>query len=134
MPTPGFVYPLASRRNGTLYAGVTSDLVRRIDEHRTGSVPGFTSRYGVARLVYVEAHPDVRDAIRREKQIERWRRAWKLRLIGADNPEWRDLYGDWCEAQTRSRPAGRAALPPASGASRPTAPVTLDSRLRGNDS
>ena len=105
MPTSGYVYLLASQRNGTLYTGVTSDLVRRVAQHRSGSDSGFTSTYGVTRLVYVEAHADIRDAIRREKQIKKWRRAWKLRLIEADNPAWRDLYPDWCEALTRSRPA-----------------------------
>ena len=105
MPKPGYVYLLASQRNGTLCIGVTSDLVRRVAEHRGGAVEGFTGEYGVHRLVYVEAHADVQDAIRREKQLKKWRRAWKLRLIEEDNPAWRDLYPDWCEARTRSRPA-----------------------------
>ncbi|MDT0630263.1 GIY-YIG nuclease family protein [Rubrivirga sp. S365] len=107
MPRPGYVYLLASRRNGTLYVGVTSDLVRRVAEHRGGAVAGFTADYAVHRLVYVEAHADVQDAIRREKQIKKWRRAWKLRLIEESNSAWRDLYADWCEALTRSRPAPR---------------------------
>ncbi len=109
MPRPGSVYVLASRRNGTLYVGVTSNLVRRIAEHKSGAVDGFTAEHGVDRLVYVEAHDDVRDAIQREKQIKKWNRAWKLRMIEDGNPAWRDLYADWCEALTRSRPAAPSA-------------------------
>jgi putative endonuclease len=88
------VYILASRRNGTLYIGVTTDLARRVFEHRAHAVPGFTKRYGVDRLVYVEFHDMVTDAILREKQMKRWKRAWKLALIERDNPQWRDLYED----------------------------------------
>lgn len=87
-----FTYLLASRREGTLYCGVTSDLVKRVWEHRQGTAVGFTKRYGVDRLVWFEAHDDVEAAIRREKQIKRWRRAWKIELIERDNPEWRDLW------------------------------------------
>ena len=104
MPARGYVYLLASRRNGTLYTGVTSNLVRRVAEHRSGVFGGFTDEYNVHRLAYVEAHDDMRDAIQREKRIKRWRRAWKLRLIEASNPAWRDLYADWCEAITNARP------------------------------
>ncbi len=86
-----FVYMLASRRNGTLYVGVTNDLPRRVHEHQTGAVPGFTKRYGVMRLVWSEAHADINEAIAREKQIKGWNRAWKLKLIEASNPEWNDL-------------------------------------------
>jgi len=85
---------LASRRNGTLYAGVTNDLIRRVWEHREGIGSKFTSRYGVHSLVWFEAHDDVRAAIQREKSIKRWLRAWKLALIKAANPDWRDLYGE----------------------------------------
>ena len=105
MPARGYVYLLASQRNGTLYTGVTSDLVRRIDEHRRGAFGGFTEEYGVHRLVYVEEHADMRDAIQREKRIKRWRRAWKLRLIEEGNPAWRDLYDEWCEVLAGTRPA-----------------------------
>ena len=87
-----WVYILATRRNGTLYTGVTTDLIRRVWEHRDGVTPGFTSRYGVKRLVWHEVHGDVRVAIAREKAIKRWRRAWKLALIEADNPQWLDLH------------------------------------------
>jgi len=88
------VYILASERNGTLYVGVTSDIARRAWTHRYGETKGFTARYGVHRLVYVELHATMLDAILREKQIKKWRRAWKIRLIEQDNPQWRDLYDD----------------------------------------
>ena len=87
-----FVYILASQRNGTLYTGVTNDLVRRISEHKQDLAPGFTARYGVKTLVWWEAHDDIEQAILREKRIKRWRRAWKLTLIETANPGWRDLY------------------------------------------
>ncbi len=92
-----FVYILASRRNGTLYAGVTNDLIGRVNEHREGLVPGFTKRYGVKLLVYFEEHGDIDEAIKREKRIKRWRRKWKLALIESQNPQWRDL---WIELTT----------------------------------
>jgi putative endonuclease len=88
------VYILASGRNGTLYIGVTNNIARRAWEHRSGVVAGFTKRYGVHRLVYVEFHATMPNAIQREKQIKKWRRAWKLRLIEESNPRWRDLYDD----------------------------------------
>mgnify|MGYP001945414056 CR=1 FL=1 len=94
MPKRGYVYILASRRNGTLYTGVTSDPVRRVWEHKNEKIEGFTKRYGVHRLVYYEAHEDIRDAIRREKRIKKWNRPWKLELIEKVNPEWRDLYDE----------------------------------------
>jgi putative endonuclease len=86
------VYILASRRNGTLYTGVTGDLVKRIGEHRSGLVEGFTKRYGVDRLVYFEVHDHMLEAIRREKQIKKWNRAWKIDLIERTNPRWHDLW------------------------------------------
>ena len=92
MSKKGYVYILASKRNGTLYVGVTSDPTGRVRDHKEDLREGFTERYGVHRLVYLEEHPDVRDAIRREKQLKKWRRAWKLRLIEAQNPEWKNLY------------------------------------------
>ena len=88
----GTVYLLASQRNGTLYLGVTSDLARRVRQHKEGATPGFSSRYGVTHLVWFEGHPSVADAIVREKQIKKWRRAWKVELIEAGNPGWLDLY------------------------------------------
>jgi putative endonuclease len=92
MDKGGHVYIVASKRNGTLYTGVTSDLVRRISEHRDGLMPGFTRRYGASHLVWSEHHNDIEAAIRREKTIKRWSRAWKLALIERDNPEWLDLW------------------------------------------
>jgi len=88
------VYILASKRNGTLYIGVTSDLSRRVAQHSSSSVPGFTSRYGVKRLVYFELHDRMENAIQRERQLKEWRRAWKIALIQTTNPVWRDLYDD----------------------------------------
>ena len=87
-----YVYIFASRIGGTLYIGVTSDLVRRVYEHRTKAVKGFTSRYGVARLAYFEVFGDVGVAILREKQLKKWERAWKIRLIEERNPNWADLF------------------------------------------
>ena len=88
------VYLLASNRNGTLYCGVTSDLAQRIWQHREHLAEGFTKRYGVIRLVWYELHPTMESAIRREKRIKKWNRAWKVRLIDAANPSWRDLWPD----------------------------------------
>lgn len=96
-PNSYWVYILASRRNGTLYVGVTNDLLRRISEHRNGLVPGFTLRHNVKQLVYCEHHHDINEAILREKRIKRWRRAWKLELIERSNPQWRDLWLDLLE-------------------------------------
>jgi len=88
----GFVYMLTNRPNGILYVGVTNDLVRRIFEHRSGFVEGFTRRYGLKKLVYFERHETIRDAIQREHNIKHWSRTWKVRLIVATNPDWDDLY------------------------------------------
>jgi putative endonuclease len=93
------IYILASGRHGTLYVGVTSDLARRIWEHKNDVVEGFTSRYAVHILVYAEFHATMIDAITREKQIKKWRRAWKIELIEKGNPEWRDLYDEICDAK-----------------------------------
>ena len=87
-----FVYLMASRRNGTLYCGVTNDLLRRVVEHREGTAEGFTSKYGVSRLVWFEQHSDIKEAILREKRIKKWPRAWKVRLIHLANPDWDDLF------------------------------------------
>jgi len=94
MPKKGYVYILASRRNGTLYVGVTSDLVKRIEEHKQKLVDGFTKKYEITRLVYYEAFEDIRDAVIRERQIKEWKRKWKTALIQLVNPYWRDLYED----------------------------------------
>ncbi len=87
-----FVYVLASKPRGTLYVGVTSDLVRRIYQHREGTVPGFTKRYGIKQLVHFERYDEPGLAIQREKNIKHWSRAWKLQLVEASNPKWNDLY------------------------------------------
>ena len=87
-----YVYLLASRRYGTLYLGVTNDLIRRIHEHKTKAVCGFSARYGVDRLVWYEVYDDPLTAIAREKEIKKWRRDWKIALIEADNPHWNDLF------------------------------------------
>ena len=89
-----YVYILASSRNGTLYVGVTSDLIKRVYQHRNDFVAGFTKRYQVHALVWFEAHERMESAILREKLIKRWSRAAKLRLIEQANPEWRDLWAD----------------------------------------
>lgn len=86
------VYILASKKNGTLYIGVTSDLVKRIWQHKNDMVEGFTSRYRVHHLVWYEQHESMESAIEREKRLKEWKRAWKLRLIESSNPEWKDLY------------------------------------------
>ncbi|MEK7074352.1 MAG: GIY-YIG nuclease family protein [Patescibacteria group bacterium] len=86
-----YVYILASKRNGTLYVGVTNDLERRVYEHQQNLVEGFTKKYGVYHLVYHEATNDVHAAMQREKQLKKWKRAWKLELIEKENPEWKDL-------------------------------------------
>lgn len=91
---PGYVYLLASRRNGTLYVGVTSDLVRRVWEHRTAATESFSARYGTKLLVHFEAFDDIETAIAREKAVKKWRRKWKLELIEKNNSDWRDLYPD----------------------------------------
>ena len=90
----GWVYFMTNRRNGTLYAGVTSDLPRRAYQHREGLIQGFTKRYGLKMLVYYEQYDDIRTAIAREKAIKHWPRAWKVRLIHAMNPEWKDLHDE----------------------------------------
>lgn len=88
----GWIYILTNRPNGILYVGVTSDLVRRIWEHREGVIQGFTKRYGLKRLVYFEGYDDIQTAIRRELNMKHWPRTWKVRLILAQNPQWHDLY------------------------------------------
>lgn len=92
----GYVYFMTNRPNGILYIGVTSDLVRRVYEHRSGAVAGFTKRYGLKRLVYFEAYDDIRTAIQREHNLKHWSRTWKVRLILATNPAWNDLYDSLC--------------------------------------
>ena len=87
-----YVYILASKRNGTLYIGLTNDLARRVYEHKNGLIEGFTKRYGVTRLVYYETFNNIYDAISCEKRMKKWKRKWKIELIEEHNPEWNDLY------------------------------------------
>jgi len=87
-----YVYLLASKKHGTLYLGVINNLVRRVYEHRTKVVPGFSARYSVDKLVWFEIHDTAEAAITREKELKKWRRDWKIRLIEESNPEWVDLY------------------------------------------
>jgi len=89
-----YVYILASKRNGTLYIGVTNDLIRRVYEHKSNLVEGFTRKYSVHRLVWFDQCDDVTVAIQREKQMKAWKRDWKIRLIEETNPEWKDLYDE----------------------------------------
>jgi putative endonuclease len=102
-----YVYILASRKNGTLYVGVTNDLVRRAYDHKSNVIQGFTEKYGVHNLVYYESYTDVRDALTREKRLKKWKRQWKINLIETKNPDWIDLYEQIISL--------------------------MDSRLRGND-
>jgi len=87
-----YIYILASKKNGTLYVGVTSDIIKRIYEHKNSLTEGFTNKYGVKDLVYYEIYDDAENAIKREKQIKTFRRNWKIDLIVKDNPDWKDLY------------------------------------------
>ena len=89
-----YVYLLATRKQGTPYLGVTNDLIRRVYEHKQKITPGFTSRYDIRRLVWFECYDDAYTAISREKELEKWRRAWKVALIEKENPDWKDLYGE----------------------------------------
>ncbi len=88
----GWVYIVTNWRNGTLYVGVTADLIRRISQHRSGEIKSFTQKYWLNRLVYFERHEEILDAIAREKARKKWLRAWKVELIEKENPEWNDLY------------------------------------------
>lgn len=90
-----WVYIICSQRNGSLYIGVTKDLLRRISEHKNGLIEGFSKKYNIKILVHAEQFQDVYDAINREKQLKKWNRAWKLDLIEKNNPKWEDLYYKW---------------------------------------
>jgi len=92
MESTAYVYIMASKRNGVLYIGSTTDLVKRIWEHKTSVIPCFTSKYNVHRLVYIETHQDYEYALTRELQMKKWERAWKIELIEKENPQWKDLY------------------------------------------
>ena len=92
-----YVYILASNRNGTLYTGITSNLIQRVWQHKNNIIEGFTQKYNVKTLVFYEVHDNAESAITREKQIKKWRRAWKLQLIEKMNPHWKDLYKEICQ-------------------------------------
>jgi putative endonuclease len=94
MPNTYYVYILASKRNGTLYVGVTNDLVKRVYQHKNDLADGFTKKYQVHKLVCFEQTTDIESAIKREKQLKKWLRKWKLELIEKQNPDWKDLYND----------------------------------------
>ena len=94
MTKTAYVYMLANKRGGTLYVGVTSDIVRRVWEHKNGLIEGFTKRYGLKMLVWMEVHDSIESAIRREKSLKDWHRRWKIELIERENPAWRDLYSE----------------------------------------
>ena len=91
-----YVYILSSKRNGTLYVGVTSNLIQRVWQHKNKQVKGFTEKHNISNLVYFEIHNTAESAITKEKQIKKWNRAWKLRLIEEKNPQWIDLYDEIC--------------------------------------
>ncbi len=93
-PKQPCVYILASKRNGTLYTGVTSNLAQRVYQHKQGLISGFTKKYAVHRLVYYELHDTMETAMHREKQIKKWKRSWKIELLEKHNPNWEDLYDD----------------------------------------
>lgn len=109
-------YIMTNKRNGTLYIGVTSDLVRRVSEHQRGLTGGFTQQYGAHQLIWFEEHPTMESAIAKEKQMKKWNRAWKVRLIESVNPNWDDLSASIGAFSSQS-----------------AQPRNLDSRLRGND-
>lgn len=96
MDKVSYLYILASKKNGTLYIGITSDLIKRVWEHKNKLVLGFTAKYNVNKLVYYEQHSDIFEAIHREKSLKKWLRKWKLQLIERDNPNWIDLYESIC--------------------------------------
>lgn len=89
-----FLYIMASKKNGTLYVGVISDIIKRVYEHKEGIIKGFTSQYDIKTLVYYEVFKDVEEAIKREKNVKAWKRDWKLKIIEEKNPDWLDLYDD----------------------------------------
>jgi len=91
-----YVYLLTNKRNGTLYVGITSNLVQRVWQHKNNITKGFTEKYNISYLVYFEIHSSAENAISREKQIKKWKRAWKIKLIEEDNPQWIDLYDEIC--------------------------------------
>lgn len=96
MDRQSYVYLLASKLYGTPYIGVTADLVRRVSQHRERTADSFTKKYAITQLVWYEVHEDIMEAIKREKQLKEWKRAWKIELIQKANPRWRDLFDEIC--------------------------------------
>jgi len=129
---PYYVYILARGRRGTIYVGVTNDLVRRVYEHRTDAVPGFTRKYQIHRLVYYEIHDDIREAISREKTIKRWARAWKIELIEKENLDWVDLWPTLGHGRMSGAEAIHSTVIPAKrrAAAREPGPISLEVRSR----
>ena len=129
------VYMLASQRNGTLYIGVTSDLIKRVWQHREGFADGFTKQYGVKTLVWYEQHATMDSAISKEKAMKKWLRKWKLSTIEKSNPEWRDLWPEIIGAVpvpvVHAQEGTHTPVVPAYAGTQDSA--TLDSRIRGND-
>jgi len=128
------VYILASRRNGTLYTGITSDLSKRVWEHKNNLVEGFSKRYGVHRLVWYEVHETMDSAIQREKRIKKWNRKWKLSLIEQSNPQWKDLFDNLGRDLVGFRKTlfqTRMVIPAEAGIQ--NFQRLLDSRFRGSD-
>jgi len=126
-----FVYIMVSKRNGTLYVGMTDDLVKRVLQHRTNALPGFTRRYGVKMLVWHEEHDSREYAFARERQIKKWNRDWKIKLIEKENLEWRDLWEEIASPIPSAHPRG-SGDPVFAKQARPTI-AALDSRFRGNE-
>ena len=151
MPKHPCVYLLASNRNGTLYIGVTSNLIARVWQHREHVAEGFTAKYDVTRLVWYEQHETMESAILREKRLKKWRRAWKVELVESANPSWRDLWPDILGLEPTSSPRPELSSPrkhepssprkhesssPRKRGSTPTTPqpaTSLDPRVRGDD-
>ena len=142
MPKHPCIYILASKRNGTLYIGVTSNLIARVWQHRKHLVDGFSAKYDVTHLVWYEQHETMESAILREKRLKKWRRSWKVELVESVNPSWRDLWPDivGLEPTSSSPPEPSSPHPgPSSPRKRGSTPVTtettmsLDSRVRGSD-
>ncbi|OZB35186.1 MAG: hypothetical protein B7X35_07725 [Halothiobacillus sp. 14-56-357] len=135
------VYMLASQRNGTLYIGVTSNLIQRVWQHREGLAEGFTKQYDVKTLVWYEQHETMESAIGREKAMKKWLRKWKLATIEKTNPDWRDLWPEILGTETSTNipaiiPAPQTVIPTQAGIQKNENAVVskpLDSRLRGND-
>ena len=123
--TRGYVYILASKPHGTLYIGVTNDIARRVIEHREGKIPGFTKKYGVKRLVYLESYDTVPEAIAREKAMKEWQRGWKVKRIEQDNPPWDDLSDTYFGLPKMPERARRVPMPHPDSCALPVIPAKV---------